>query len=49
MDLASANKRKQKDLMNLMLSNYDVKVADEKSNELNVVFAGPKETFYEGV
>ena len=49
MDSQQANKRKQKDLMSLMLSKYDVTVEDEKSDEFFVVFAGPKDTCYEGV
>ena len=49
MDSAQANKRKQKDVMNLMLSKYDVRIEDEKSNNFYVTFAGPKDTSYEGV
>jgi hypothetical protein len=49
MDPQQANKRKQKDLMSLMLSKYDVKIEDEKSSDFYVTFAGPKDTSYEGV
>eukprot|EP00830_Metopus_es_P018528 TRINITY_DN6491_c0_g1_i1.p3 TRINITY_DN6491_c0_g1~~TRINITY_DN6491_c0_g1_i1.p3 ORF type:complete len:165 (-),score=13.31 TRINITY_DN6491_c0_g1_i1:270-764(-) len=48
MDSAQSSKRRQKDLMNLILSKYDVKIEDEKSNEFYVAFAGPKDTCYEG-
>ena len=49
MDPLQANKRKRKDLMSLMLSKYDVKIEDEKSSDFYVTFAGPKDTYYEGV
>ncbi len=49
MDVSQANKRKHKDIMNLMLSKYDVKMEDEKASDFYVTFAGPKNTSYEGV
>ncbi len=49
METSQINKRKQKDMMNLMMSNYDVVVEDEKSNEIQVAFTGPKDSDYEGV
>ncbi len=49
MQAAQAGHRKQKDLMKLMLSKYDVKIEGEKENEFLVVFVGPKDSPYEGV
>ncbi len=44
------NKRKEKDLMKLMMSNYEITLTDENNqNDLHVVFEGPKESPYEGV
>ena len=44
------NKRKERDLMKLMMSNYDVTVTEEsKPYDFYVTFKGPKESFYEGV
>ena len=43
------NKRKQKDLMSLMLSKYVVMREDDKIDEFTVIFCGPKGTEYEGV
>ena len=43
------NKRRQKDIMNLALSKYDVQANEENGNELFVTFAGPKDSCYEGV
>ncbi len=44
------NKRKERDLMKLMISNYDVTMTEEgNKNDFYVVFKGPKESFYEGV
>jgi ubiquitin-protein ligase len=46
----SQNKRKERDLMKLMMSNYEVNLADENNpNDLYVVFMGPKDSPYEGV
>jgi hypothetical protein len=43
-------KRKERDLMKLMMSNYEVTVPNEQnSSEFYVNFHGPKESSYEGV
>jgi len=43
-------KRKERDLMKLMMSNYKVEVPNEQnSSEFYVIFNGPKESAYEGV
>ncbi len=49
MEPSQNNKRKQKDLMNLMLSKYDVVLDEGKPNEFTVAFVGPKGSDYEGV
>ena len=49
MESVQNNKRKQKDIMNLMMSKYDVVMEEDKQNEFNVVFCGPKDSEYEGV
>ena len=47
---AIANKRKERDLMKLMMSNYEVNLSDENnSNDLMIIFPGPKDSPYEGV
>ncbi len=44
------NKRKERDLMKLIMSNYEVKLAEEgNQNDFYVSFEGPKESPYEGV
>lgn len=44
------NKRKQRDLMKLMMSNYEVSCMDESNpNDLLVIFRGPEDSCYEGV
>jgi ubiquitin-conjugating enzyme E2 H len=46
----TSNKRKERDLMKLMMSNYEVNLADENNpNDLYVIFYGPKDSPYEGV
>jgi ubiquitin-conjugating enzyme E2 H len=48
--VSTSNKRKEKDLMKLMMSNYEVTLTEENSqNEFFVIFYGPKETPYEEV
>jgi ubiquitin-protein ligase len=43
-------KRKEKDVMKLLVSNYDVKVLDEKNNnDFLIKFSGPADSPYEGV
>jgi ubiquitin-protein ligase len=45
-----SNKRKERDIMKLMMSNYEVAMAEESNqNDFYVVFKGPKESAYEGV
>lgn len=45
-----ANKRKDKDVMKLLVSEYEVHLANENSNsEFLVKFSGPKDSPYEGV
>jgi ubiquitin-protein ligase len=45
-----ANKRKERDLMKLMMSNFDVHLTDENNrNDLFVIFKGPKDSPYENV
>ena len=44
-----ANKRREKDVMKLILSRYEVALVNDKTNELFVKFAGPKDSPYEGV
>jgi len=45
------NKRKEKDVMKLMMTNkYDVTLIDENSMaEFEVLFKGPEDSNYEGV
>jgi ubiquitin-protein ligase len=45
-----SSKRKERDLMKLMMSNYEVTLASEsKQNDFYVVFRGPVDSPYEGV
>ena len=44
------NKRKEKDVMKLLMSNYEVSLKDENNkNDMYVLFHGPKDSPYEGV
>lgn len=44
------NTRKERDVMKLLMSNYEVSVTDENNpNDLFVIFHGPKDSPYEGV
>ena len=43
----SANKRKEKDVMKLLVSAYEVDVQGDSTNELFVRFEGPKDSPYE--
>jgi ubiquitin-protein ligase len=46
----ASNKRKERDLMKLMMSDYEVSLADENnSSDLYVIFKGPKDSAYEDV
>jgi ubiquitin-protein ligase len=50
MNSSITNKRKERDLMKLMMSNYEVSLADENNqNDLYVIFNGPVDSPYEGV
>ncbi len=45
-----ANKRREKDVMKLLVSDYDVYLSKEdKSEQLNVKMNGPANSSYEGV
>ena len=45
-----ANKRKEKDVMKLLVSEYEVKVVNEATNnELLIKMKGPQNSPYEGV
>jgi len=46
--MSSPNKRKETDLMKLMMSDYEVTMADDSVTEFTVKFRGPKESPYEG-
>lgn len=47
--VGSPTKRREMDVMKLMMSDYEVQLADENSiSEFYVKFFGPKETPYEG-
>ena len=44
------NKRKERDVMKLLMSNYEVSLTDETNkNDMYVLFHGPKDSPYEGV
>lgn len=46
----NANKRKEKDVMKLLVSEYEVKVVNENTNdELLIKMKGPQNSPYEGV
>jgi ubiquitin-conjugating enzyme E2 H len=48
--VSQANKRREKDVMKLLVSDYDVQTINENTNsEFIVKFSGPKESAYEGV
>jgi ubiquitin-protein ligase len=51
MQAQANNKRKEKDVMKLMMSNkYDVELLnDNNMHDFEVVFKGPQESYYEGV
>jgi ubiquitin-protein ligase len=44
-----SNKRKERDIMKLMMSNHEVTMEEGARNEFDVVFKGPKDSAYEGV
>ena len=43
------NKRKEKDVMKLLVSEYEVDVQGDTTNEFFVKFNGPKDSPYENV
>ncbi len=45
---AVASKRKEKDIMKLLISDYKVQRSEENPNDFLVEFFGPKGSFYEG-
>ena len=48
--MVSTNKRKEKDVMKLLVSEYEVQIVNEATNnEFVVKFCGPKDSPYEGV
>jgi ubiquitin-conjugating enzyme E2 H len=48
--MVTANKRREKDVMKLLVSDYDVNLTNENnSSDLVVDFNGPKDSPYEGV
>ncbi|XP_051141315.1 ubiquitin-conjugating enzyme E2 4-like [Andrographis paniculata] len=46
--MSSPSKRRDMDVMKLMMSDYAVETINDGINELNVEFHGPKESPYEG-
>ncbi|KAI5683495.1 hypothetical protein M9H77_04723 [Catharanthus roseus] len=46
--MSSPAKRRDMDVMKLMMSDYSVETINDGLNEFNVVFHGPKESPYEG-
>ncbi|XP_022954942.1 ubiquitin-conjugating enzyme E2-23 kDa-like [Cucurbita pepo subsp. pepo] len=46
--MSSPNKRRDMDVMKLMMSDYKVEMVDDGLGEFNVEFNGPKESLYEG-
>ncbi|KAL0535421.1 hypothetical protein IC582_029751 [Cucumis melo] len=46
--MSSPNKRRDMDVMKLMMSDYKVEMIDDGLSEFNVEFNGPKESVYEG-
>jgi len=46
--IGSPTKRREMDIMKLMMSDYQVQVGDDSPNEFYVKFNGPKGTPYEG-
>ncbi|KAL5723646.1 E2 ubiquitin-conjugating enzyme [Ranunculus cassubicifolius] len=46
--MSSPSKRRDMDVMKLMMSDYSVEPINDGINEFNVEFHGPKESLYEG-
>ena len=49
MKTSSQNKRKERDIMKLLMSNYEVSIDESNKNDLYVKFHGPKNSPYENV
>ena len=48
--MMTTNKRREKDVMKLLVSDYEVEQVNEvTNNEFIVKFRGPKDSHYEGV
>ncbi|KAL6973273.1 Ubiquitin-conjugating enzyme E2 5 [Sarracenia purpurea var. burkii] len=46
--MSSPSKRREMDVMKLMMSDYTVEMINDGLNEFNVEFHGPKQSLYEG-
>ncbi|RYR30090.1 hypothetical protein Ahy_B01g054918 isoform B [Arachis hypogaea] len=46
--MSSPSKRREMDVMKLMMSDYTVEMINDGLSEFNVEFHGPKESLYEG-
>ncbi|XP_074284471.1 ubiquitin-conjugating enzyme E2-23 kDa-like isoform X2 [Silene latifolia] len=46
--MTSPSKRRDMDVMKLMMSDYSVEMINDGLSEFNVMFHGPKESLYEG-
>ncbi|KAK9747940.1 hypothetical protein RND81_02G025200 [Saponaria officinalis] len=46
--MSSPSKRRDMDVMKLMMSDYSVEMINDGLSEFNVMFNGPKESLYEG-
>jgi ubiquitin-protein ligase len=44
-----ANKRKEKDVMKLLTSDYDIEIKNDNMSEFTVILEGPPDSPYEGV
>lgn len=50
MNQSLTTKRKEKDVMKLLVSNFEVKVLDElRNNDFLIKMSGPSDSPYEGV
>lgn len=43
------NKRKEKDVMKLLTSDYEIEIKDDMMSEFTVILDGPPDSPYEGV
>eukprot|EP00873_Tetraselmis_striata_P044055 jgi/Tetstr1/464319/TSEL_009121.t1 len=46
--MGSDNKRRERDVMKLMMNDYKVEMVNDRINEFHVEFVGPKDSPYEG-